>query len=355
MMSRKIGIRAETKGSSSARALTRRSTLKGGLALGAGFTLGTFAIIGKASAAPISFRFGSDSPIGAPHTKSAVVMKELVEKGTEGRVEVTIFPDSQLGGGQAMANAVKSGTLDAVVTAVSVLAPAVPEVDVYCLPLLYKDSDEVLRIASSPFGAKLTPKMNDAFGCEVVGYTTDGSTEMWGRKRAIRTPKDIVGLKMGVSTSRIQRDTMLAFGAIPTVLHIDDQYTSLQTGLVDGTSMTRPDVVELKIYQVTKYVTLTNLYSMPNMLMVSKKFLEKLTPADQDVVRAAGKPSCDAQKDAVLDLEKSALDFPKGKGIVLVPVEDMKAWRDKVDVVYKQAGDRLGADLIAGARKLASS
>jgi TRAP-type transport system periplasmic protein len=353
-MSTKIGNRARL-GGSSGRLITRRSTLKGGLALGAGATLGTFSIIGKASAAPIAFRFGSDSPITAPHTKSCIVMKELVEKGTEGRVEVTIFPDGQLGGGTAMANAVKSGTLDAVVTATSILSPAVPEVDVYCLPLLYKDSDEILRIANSPFGQKLTPKMNEAWGCEVVGYTTDGSTEMWHRKKAIKTPKDLVGQKMGVSTSKIQRDTMLAFGAVPTVTGIDDYYTSLQTGVIDGCSMTRPDVVELKVYQVTKFVTLTNLYSMPNMLMVSKKFLDKLTPHDQDVVRAAGQPSCDAQKDAVIALEKSALGFLKGKGIELVPIEDMKAWREKVEVVYKQAADRLGENLVAEARKLASS
>src|ERR1700724_1749410 len=96
-MSRKIDIRATTNAGASCRSFTRRSTLKGGLALGAGLTIGTFGIIGKASAAPITMRFGSDSPIGAPHTKSALVLKQLVETRTAGRVQVTIFPDGQLG------------------------------------------------------------------------------------------------------------------------------------------------------------------------------------------------------------------------------------------------------------------
>jgi hypothetical protein len=64
----------------SRRLVTRRSALKGGLALGAGFTAGTFAITGRASAAPVTMRFGSDSPIGVAHTKSAVVLRHRQTK-----------------------------------------------------------------------------------------------------------------------------------------------------------------------------------------------------------------------------------------------------------------------------------
>jgi len=348
-------IRAALDGGTSGRPLTRRSTLKGGLALGTGFTLGTFAIIGKASAAPITMRFGSDSPLAAPHTKSALVMKEMVEKGTSGRVEVTIFPDGQLGGNMSMTNGIKSGTLDAVVTAVSVVAPAVPDVDVFSLPFLYRDAVQALKVANGPFGAKFIPKMNAAFLAEVVGYTTDGVAEAYCKKRPIRTPADMVGLKFGVSSSKIQRDTVLAFSAIPTVLDIDANYTSLQTGVIDSTIKTRPDMIELKMYQVVKYMTLAKFYSMPNMLFVSKKFLDKLTPADQDVVRAAGLPSCEAQTAAVIAAEEAALGFLTSHGIETVEMENLDAFRDKVASVYKDASDRLGADLVSEARKLAST
>jgi TRAP-type C4-dicarboxylate transport system substrate-binding protein len=247
-MSRKIDIRAATNAVSSRRLFTRRSTLKGGLALGAGLTVGTFGIIGRAAAAPITMRFGSDSPIGAPHTKSALVMKELVESRTSGRVQVTVFPDGQLGGNGAMTNAIKAGTIDAVVSAVSIISPAVPEIDVFSLPFLYQDAVEALRVANGPFGTKLTPKVNAAFECEVVGYTTDGVTELYTKARPVRKPEDIVGLKVGVSTSKIQRDTILAYGGIPTVLDITANYTSLQTGLINATNKSRPDVIELKLY-----------------------------------------------------------------------------------------------------------
>jgi TRAP-type transport system periplasmic protein len=330
--------------------VTRRSTLKGGLALGAGFTAGTFAIIGRASAAPVTMRFGSDSPIGAAHTKSAVVLKELVERGTSGRVEVTIFPDGQLGSNGPMTNSVKAGTLDAVVTDVTYISTAVPEADVFNLPFLYTNTAQVLRFANGPVGERMKPKINEAFGCEVLGFATDGSRNLWNSKRPIRTPADIEGLKIGVQPSKIQRDTVLAFGGIPTVVAFNALYTALQTGLIDGSDKAFADMIELKFYQVTKYLTLTSHFSIVNVLIVSKKFMDKLSPEDQAVVRAAGKPAVDAQIEEILTGEKAALGFLQAKGLQIFKVEDPKAFSAKMDPVYKDAAERIGADLVEQAR-----
>jgi tripartite ATP-independent transporter DctP family solute receptor len=334
----------------SGRLLTRRNTLKGGLALGAGFTAGTFGIIGRASAAPVTMRFGSDSPIGAAHTKSAVVLKELVERGTSGRVEVTIFPDGQLGSNGPMTNSVKAGTLDAVVTDVTYISTAVPEADVFNLPFLYTDTMQVLRFANGPVGERLKPKINEAFGCEVLGFATDGSRNLWNSKRPIRTPADIEGLKFGVQPSKIQRDTILAFGGIPTVVAFNALYTALQTGLVDGSDKAFADMIEIKFYQVTKYLTLTSHFSIVNVLIVSKKFMDKLSPADQAVVRAAGKPAVDAQIEEILTGEKAALAFLQDKGLQIFALENPKAFSAKMDTVYKDAAERIGADLVEQAR-----
>jgi tripartite ATP-independent transporter DctP family solute receptor len=330
--------------------VTRRSTLKGGLALGAGFTAGTFAIIGRASAAPVTMRFGSDSPIGAAHTKSAVVLKELVERGTSGRVEVTIFPDGQLGSNGPMTNSVKAGTLDAVVTDVTYISTAVPEADVFNLPFLYANTTQVLRFANGPVGERMKPKINEAFGCEVLGFATDGSRNLWNSKRPIRTPADIEGLKIGVQPSKIQRDTVLAFGGIPTVVAFNALYTALQTGLIDGSDKAFADMIELKFYQVTKFLTLTSHFSIVNVLIVSKKFMDKLSPEDQAVVRAAGKPAVDAQIEEILTGERAALAFLQDKGVQIFRMENPKAFSAKMESVYKDAAERIGADLVEQAR-----
>jgi tripartite ATP-independent transporter DctP family solute receptor len=331
--------------------MTRRHALKGWLAVGAGLTFGAFGIIGKASAAAITMRFGSDSPLGAPHTKSALVMKEMIEKGTQGRVEVTIFPDSQLGDNKTMTNSIKAGTIDGVVTDVAHVSSAVPETDVFNLPFVFQNTSHVLRFANGPVGAKLKPKVEEAFACQLLGFASDGSRNLWNGKRPIKTPADVTGLKFGVQNSKIQRDTILAFGGIPTVVGFKDLYTALQTGLVDGSDKTMADILQIKFYQVTKYLTLTNHYSIVSTMIVSKKFMDKLDKKDQEIVREAANPAVQAQVDDILQSEKETIAFLKDKGgMQIMDLENPKAFSEKLDAVYKEAGDRIGSDLVGAAR-----
>jgi tripartite ATP-independent transporter DctP family solute receptor len=300
-------------------------------------------------------RFGSDSPIGAAHTKSAVVLKELVESRTSGRVQVAIFPDGQLGGGGAMLNSVKSGGLDGLVVDMGHFSVAVPEADVFGLPFLYKGTEQVLQFANGPVGERLKPRMNEAFGCEVLGWASDGAANLFDGRRPIRTPADMVGLKMGTGSSRILRDIILALGAIPTILDMTAMYTSLQTGLIDGNQMNLADMVGFKLYQVTKYLTITNHFSQCAALVVSRKFMDKLDPRDQAIVREAGRPAAAAQLEDILKSEQSELAFVQEKGIQVFSMEDPKAFSDKMEVVYKNAADRIGADLIQKARAFAAT
>jgi TRAP-type C4-dicarboxylate transport system substrate-binding protein len=113
--------------------------------------------------------------------------------------------------------------------------------------------------------------------------------------------------------------------------------------------------VELKLYQVMKYLTLTRHYSMPNALIVSRKFMEKLSQEDQEIVRSAGKPACDAQVEAAIASEKANLDLLQEKGLQIFMVEDRKAFADRMEPVYKEASGRIGADLLERARAFAAA
>jgi TRAP-type transport system periplasmic protein len=355
MISKQANGNSDRNRSASAGPISRRNTLKGAFALGTGVTAAGFGIIRSARAAPITMRFGSDSPIGAAHTKSALVMKELLESRTGGRMQVTIYPDAQLGNNGVMANSIKAGTLDAVVTDVGHLSVAVPELDVFSLPFLYKDSEQVLAFAEGPIGDRLKPKINEAFGCEVLGFTSQGPINMYNGRRPIRAPADIAGLKMGSQATRIARNTILAFGGIPTVIGINALYTSLQTNLIDGASSSLADMIDIKLYQVTKYLTLTSHYSLVNLLIVSKKFMDKLTPEDRDIMRAAAKPALDAQTAAVFGSLKSDVALLQEKGLQVLQMEDPGAFAGKMEGVYREAADSIGADLVEQARRFAAS
>ena len=132
-------------------------------------------------------------------------------------------------------------------------------------------------------------------------------------------------------------------------------YTALQTGLIDGTDKSLADMIGLKLFQVTKYMTVTNHFSIVGMMMVSKRFIDKLSAEDREIVRAAGQPAVDAQLEAVLKSEKDNVGFIQEKGVQVFAMENPKVFSDRMQVVYKDAADRIGADMVEQARRFAES
>ncbi len=326
--------------------LSRRDALKG--AVLCAISSATLASgIGAANAQAVTMRIGSDVPIDAPHSVSAVKLKENVERLTGGRIKVEIFPNSQLGDSTAMTTSVKSGTLDAVMTAASNLALAVPAADVFNLPFLFRDGLHALRAANGAMGDALKPRLEAAFNCEVIGFATDGSRNLWDNKRPIRRPEDMQGLKMrGVAASKILRDTYLAFGAIPTPLAFPETYTGLQTGVIDGGDMPPLDMLAFKLYQVTKYLTLSRQTSPAVIFIVSKKFMDRLTPADRQIVRDSGKSASDEHVKVVLAREEAAVGELKDKGMQVFELDNRDAFVAKVQPVLAEATPRIGADIM---------
>lgn len=320
--------------------VSRRQALRGML-VGAGAAVG---ILGPrpTAAQTVTMRVGTDSPLGDEHSIAMVKFKEEVETKTSGRIKVTIFPDAQLGGNEVMINSIKAGTLDGMISDVGVLTGAVPEADIFSMPFLFTDTEHALRAANGSVGAKLKPKIESAFACEVLGWGTDGSRNMWNSKRPIRTPDDVRGLKMRVQSSPIQKDTYAAFGALPTPIAFSELYSALQTGVVDGADPSVVDMISLKFWQVTKYLTLTHHFNIMTVVLVSKQFLGKLSPQDQEIVRQAGKGGAETQAKATLDVEADMLKQLKQKGIQVFEMSDPKAFQAKVQTVYENGADRVG-------------
>ena len=339
---------------SAANGIDRRQLIRCGLAAGAGLIggLGPFGS-SPASAQTISMRLGAGGPITGTQEVALVKLKEGLESATQGRIKVTIFPDAQLGGNAALNNAVKAGTLDGTITDIPTLSAAVPEVDLFSMPFLFRDTRHALKAAKGSIGADLRAKIEQSFACEVLGWGTQGGRDMWNSKHPIHTPDDVRGLKMRVQPSQIQADTYAAFGALPTPINYSELYTALQTGVIDGADPGPVDMMDGKFYQVTKYLTMTQHYHIILALIVSKNFVQKLSPQDQAILREVGKKASDTQADNALGIEGTKLNELKGKGIQVFEMADRNAFVAKVEPVYTKNANRVGgASVIAEARKI---
>jgi tripartite ATP-independent transporter DctP family solute receptor len=307
--------------------------------------------LGSARAAGVQMRLGSDSPLADEHSIALVKLKELVENRTGGRVIVSIFPNGQLGDNVAMMNSIKGGTLDGNYTDVGSMSGAVPEVDVVSLPFLFADKQHAVRALNGALGDKLRPKIEKSFNCAVLGWGSDGVRNMWNSKHPIGVPDDVKGLKMRVQSSQIHKDTYAALGALPTPIAFSELYTALQTGVVDGADVGTVDMLSLKFYQVTKYLTLTQHVPILDAMVISDKFLSKVSPADREIIREAGKTASEFQVKTTFDRETSATKELQDKGIQVIELSDKKPFAEKMKGVYATAAKQIGdASLIDIAR-----
>ncbi len=327
------------------RPLSRREALRLGLvATGAATVAGLVGTSRRAAGASVTMKLGSDSPAGHPFNIGFEAMKKEIETRTQGRVTATIYPDGQLGGEEAMTAGLKIGSVDAVFASTGVLTNAVPELGLFDLFFLFRDVDHVLRAANGPIGAKLKTKIEAAVGGEVPGWGTTGSRNMWNSKRPIKSVQDVKGLKMRVQSSKIQQDSYTAFGALPTPIAFVEVYSALQTGVVDGADIGVADMLALKFYQVTKYMTLTRNFFINNPLLLSKRFLEQLSPADQDIVREAGKKGVAAEVQANNEQEVSGIQEMKTKGLQVFDLDSSarQEFVKLVEPVYAKHAAALG-------------
>lgn len=289
----------------------------------------------------VQMKLGSDSPGDHPYNIGLRAMKDEIERNSQGRVKVVIFPDGQIGGEEQMINGLKIGSVDGFFAAHQSFAPAVPTITVLDLPFLFRDPDQAMRVLNSPVAADLASKMQTAYECAFLGWGYLGSRNLCNKKRPIRAPEDVKGLKFRAG-SKLHQEALAAMGALPTPMAFLEIFNALQTGVLDGVDTPPVDVLESKFYQGLKYATPTRHILVTAPLVVSNKFLAKLSPGDREVVRAAGKTSVAAFTQASKEQEVSALSELKKKGIQFEDSFARESFVNAVEPVYSKNADAVG-------------
>lgn len=304
----------------------------------------------------VSLKFGHDSPINHPYQVGAQVFKDYVEKETDGRVKVNIFPNAQLGDESTMINGLKVGAVDAMWSSTQPITQSVPEAELFDLPFLFPSVEAAVKVANSDVGQGISQKINTALGARVLAWGSIGERDMWNSKRPIRSPEDLHGIKMRIQTSKLQEATYKALGALPTPMSFSELFTSLQTHVVDGADPGPVDIQAEKFYQVAKYLTLTRHFEQLTALLISDRAMEKLSAADQAVVKEGAKKAAEAEISALVQSTTEALAYLKQHGMQVVDLtpEERQVFIDASKPVYQDALDSIGgASVLARVQELA--
>lgn len=291
-------------------------------------------------------RLGHALDTGHVVHKSMVYMGQRLEMYSGGAMRIDIYPSGQLGSERELVELLQIGSLAMTKVSSSPLESFVPEMKVFSLPYVFRDRDHFWRVLNSDVGRELllAPERVRLRG---LGYYDAGSRSFYTTKKLIRSPEDLKGLKIRVQKSQTSVDMIDAMGGAATPISWGELYTSLQQGVVDGAENNPPSLYLSRQYEVSKYYTLDEHTSVPDILLISEHVWKSLTPQQQEWVQMAADDSVEYEKklwseasdEALAAIEASGVEiFRPEKQPFIDAVQDMKA-------AYKGApvGDLLDA------------
>ena len=275
----------------------------------------------------------------------ALKFKEIVEEKTDGDVTVTIFPNAKLGDERALLEGMKMGVVDAGIITSGPIINFIPEFGVFDLPFLFRSPSHAYAVLDGPVGKTLLGKLEDQ-GWKGLAYGERGFRNLTNSKRAVKTPADVEGLKVRLMQNPIYVKTFKTLGANAVPMAWTEALTALQQKTIDGQENPLNVIVAFKLYESQEYLSLTRHAYAPNVVMMSMRSWDKLTPEQQEVVQEAAQLAAEANRKYDNDKAEEWLAFLKDQGMNVVEDPDLAAFREAVQPVYDEYGSQFGEDLL---------
>ena len=314
--------------------------------------LAAAALIGCAGTAlaqqPIVIKFSHVVALDTPKGKAAEYFKKLAEERTKGRVKVEVFPNSQLYKDGEEMEALQLGSVQMLAPSVAKFGPlGVREFEVFDLPYIFDNFAELHKVTEGAVGASLFKKL-ESKGIVGLAYWDNGFKDFSANK-ALKGPADVKGQKMRIQSSNVLEAEIRALGGIPQKLAFSEVYQALQTGVVDGTENPPSNFYTQKMYEVQKYMAMTDHGVIEYAVIANKKFWDGL-PADiRSALESSMKDATKYANDIAKKENDDALEAVKksGKTQIIIPTtEEKAAWKKALVPVHKEMEGRIGKEII---------
>ena len=211
-----------------------------------------------ARAAEYKLKFGHDTNVNHPLHTSATKMAEGIRAATNGRVDMQVFPASQLGSDTDMLSQLRSGGLEMMALSGLILSTLVPAASISGIGFAFPDYDAVWKSMDGDLGAYIRAQIAKSGIVAMDRIWDNGFREVTTSTKPIVTAVDLAGFKIRVPVSKLWTSLFSALGAAPTSINWSETYSALQTHVVDGGELPLVAINTEKIYEVQKYCSLTN-------------------------------------------------------------------------------------------------
>ncbi|MBS7778350.1 TRAP transporter substrate-binding protein [Acidovorax sp. CCYZU-2555] len=282
------------------------------IALAAGLSL-LFALPASAQQERV-IRFGHLNNADHPVSFGVKRFGEILATKSGGKMKVMEFPASQLGNEMQQQSALQGGVQQMSAPATTSLAGIIKEFGLVDFPFSVANYAQADALLDGPLGQALIAKLPEK-GLVALGYWDLGFRNVTNSKRAITKPEDFDGLKLRVIPNPVFLDTFKAFKANPVPMPFAELYGALEAKAVDGQENPFAVILSNKFYEVQKFVSATNHVYAANIVLVSKKFWDQLTPAEQKMMNEAANESRGYQRQVSRAAAQKAVGELQAKGL----------------------------------------
>ena len=204
-----------------------------------------------------TIRIACENSDSYPATLGLYQMEKYVESHTNGKVQVEVCASGQLGGEEETLEQVAQGNLEMAVASFAPVVSYVPEFEVMDIPFVYNSYTEAWMVLDSYVGTNLLDKM-EAQGLKGMAYMENGMRQVTSNVSAINSIADFKGVKLRTMQNNNHMESFSALGANPTPVAFSELYISLSQKVVDAQENPIANVTDKKLYEVQKYLSLTN-------------------------------------------------------------------------------------------------
>jgi len=282
-----------------------------------------------------TIKFGHLNNPGHPTSLGVQKFAEIVAAKSHGKIKVQEFAASALGNELQQQSALQGGVQEMLVASTTSLNSIVKEFGLLDFPFLFANAKQADAMVDGPLGKALAAKLPEK-GVVVLGFFDLGFRNVTNSKRPITKGSDLEGLKIRVIPNPVFLETFKTFGANPLPMPFTELYGALESKAVDGQENPFAVIASSKFYEVQKYVSGTNHVYATNPVQISKRFWDKLSPAEQKIIQEAATEAATWQRTVSREVSSKALGELTAKGMVYndVPPAELVKMRAAVRPVY---------------------
>lgn len=292
--------------------------------------------------AEYNLKMGMVAGTSSNEYKSAEFFASKVRERSNGKIEIALFPNGQLGDDRSMLEQIISGDLDFTFTEIGRFSIFYPEAEVYVLPYMIKDFSHIQKaVFETETGKNIINKVQNELGITILSQAYNGTRQTTSNK-AINSIEDMKGLKIRVPNALANLNFVKYSGAIPVPMGFSEVYTALKDKNIDGQENPLSAVRAQKFYEVQPYLAMTNHILNDQLYVVRNDVIENMPEDLQKIIKVSAEEAAEYHTQLFIEEEAKLKEFFKENGVT-VTEPDLTGFEKAMKPIYDEFIIKTGA------------